>query len=54
VIRKASPEVKLLFASGYTTDIITSKELAESGSDFIQKPFTPKALLTKMREVLDG
>ncbi len=52
-IRKISPGVKLLFSSGYTMDIIKGKELADAGSDFIQKPFTPKDLLKKVREILD-
>ena len=52
-IRKVSPGVKILFASGYTMDIIKGKELVESGSDFIHKPFTPKDLLIKVREMLD-
>ena len=53
-IRKVSAGVKILFSSGYTMDIIKGKELAEAGSDFIHKPFTPKDLLIKVREVLDG
>ena len=53
VIRKVGTGVKILFASGYTMDIIKGKKLAESGSDFIHKPFTPKDLLIKVREMLD-
>ena len=52
-IRKMDPGVKILFASGYTMDIIKGKELAETGADFIHKPFTPKDLLTLVREILD-
>ncbi len=52
-IRKVSAGVKILFASGYTMDIIKGKELSESGSDFINKPFTPRDLLIKVREMLD-
>jgi PAS domain S-box-containing protein len=52
-IKKVNPRVKILFMSGYTMDIIKGKELAEAGSDFIHKPFTPKDLLIKVREVLD-
>ncbi len=52
-IRKVSPGVKILFASGYTMDMIKGKELMEADFDFIQKPFTPKALLIKVREVLE-
>ncbi|MCX5883675.1 MAG: hypothetical protein NTU74_18335 [Deltaproteobacteria bacterium] len=52
-IRKVSPRIKLLFASGYTKDIIKSKEWAEAGFDFIHKPFRSNDLLIKVREILD-
>ena len=52
-IKKVSPGVKILFMSGYTMDIIKGKELAEAGSDFIHKPFTPKDFLIKVKEILD-
>ncbi|MFI5295742.1 MAG: PAS domain S-box protein [Thermodesulfovibrionales bacterium] len=53
VLRKASPGIKILFLSGYTMDIIKSKELMESGVDLIHKPIRPQDLLRKVREVLD-
>ncbi len=53
VIRKMRPGIKILFASGYTMDIIQTRELAESGFDFIHKPIQPKDLLRKVREILD-
>jgi len=34
-------------------DIIKTKELTESGFDFINKPFLTKDLLIKVREMLD-
>ena len=52
-IWKENPLTKILLMSGYTMDIINNKELIESGSDFIQKPFLPKDLLIKVREILD-
>ncbi|MBI9077416.1 MAG: PAS domain S-box protein [Desulfatibacillum sp.] len=52
-IQKENAEIKILFASGYTMDIIKDKELAKTGSDFIHKPFRPKDLLIKVREILD-
>lgn len=52
-IRKVCPGMKIVFASGYTMEIITNKELTEAGFDFIQKPFQSKDLLAKVREVLD-
>jgi PAS domain S-box-containing protein len=52
-LRKVSPLVKILFASGYTMNIIKSEELTEGGFNFIQKPFQSKDLLAKVREILD-
>ena len=42
-IRKVKSQIKILFVSGYTLEIINSKELAEGGFDFIQKPYRQKA-----------
>jgi PAS domain S-box-containing protein len=52
-IRKVSPKIKILFASGYTMDIVGTKDLTYPGSDFIQKPVSPNVLLMKVREILD-
>lgn len=52
-IRKISPRTKILFLSGYTMDIIMTKELTEGGFNFIHKPMSPQNLLKKVREVLD-
>ena len=53
MIRKVCPNMKILFASGYTMEIVTNKELIEGGFDFIRKPFQSKDLLAKVREILD-
>ena len=53
MIRKVCPKMKILFGSGYATEIITNKELIEGGFDFIHKPFQSKDLLAKVREILD-
>lgn len=52
-IRKVCPGMKILYASGYTMEIITNKELLEEGFNFIPKPYQSKGLLLKVREVLD-
>ncbi len=52
-IRQVIPQMKILFASGYPVDIVTDKELQETGFDFVQKPYQSKSLLLKVREVLD-
>jgi two-component system cell cycle sensor histidine kinase/response regulator CckA len=47
------PEAKVLFMSGYTDDAIIHFGVLETGTAFLQKPFTLDALARKVREVLD-
>jgi two-component system cell cycle sensor histidine kinase/response regulator CckA len=46
------PQAKVLFMSGYTADVVGPQLNRESRVHFIQKPFTPGALLQKLQEVL--
>jgi CheY-like chemotaxis protein len=46
------PETKVLYLSGYTEDAIISNGSIESGTAFLQKPFTLQNLTRKVREVL--
>lgn len=48
------PELKRLFMSGYTADVIAHHGVLEDGVHFIQKPFTIKHLRAKVREALEG
>ena len=52
--RKINPDIKTIFMSGYTADIIHKKGILEQGLHFIQKPFSQGGLLRKVREVLDS
>jgi signal transduction histidine kinase len=52
-IRKVCPGVRVLFMSGYTSDIIRAKDL-EDGAEILTKPFSPTELGRKVRTVLDG
>jgi len=47
------PEIKVLFMSGYTDDVIAPHGISEERLAFIHKPFSPEALSQKVREVLD-
>jgi PAS domain S-box-containing protein len=47
------PEMKVLFASGYTDDAIVQHGVLNPGTEFLQKPFTPDALARRVRTLLD-
>ena len=47
------PGLRVLFASGYTAEAIARHGVLEPGTDLIHKPFTPDALLRRVRERLD-
>jgi two-component system cell cycle sensor histidine kinase/response regulator CckA len=47
------PELKLLFMTGYTSDIILHHGMLEKDLALLQKPFSPDALIDKVCEVLD-
>ena len=52
-ILKTRPDIKVLFMSGHTQDVIL-KEGVKAGAAFLQKPFRPTDLAHKVREVLDS
>jgi two-component system cell cycle sensor histidine kinase/response regulator CckA len=52
-IKKLSPRTPVVFMSGYPADIIQQKSLVDENVDMILKPFSPTALIKKVREVLD-
>ena len=47
-----SPDVKVLFTSGYSADTIIRPGISESRTAFLEKPFLPDDLARKIREVL--
>ena len=47
------PDLKRLFMSGYTANVIAHHGALDAGVSFIQKPFSVKELAAKVRETLD-
>ncbi len=52
-IIKTNPNIKTLFTSGHTDDIILEKGIEDGSFEFIAKPLLPDDLLFKVRQVLD-
>lgn len=46
------PDIKILFMSGYTADVIAHRGVLDQGVNFIQKPFSMKSLAIKVRQAL--
>ncbi len=53
-IAKVHPGARILFMSGYTEDALLRRQLGQSGSAFLQKPFTAATLASKVRQVLES
>jgi len=48
------PGVKVLYISGHTDSATVNEMALQRGANFLQKPFTPDRLTTKVRKVLDS
>ncbi|MCB9480679.1 MAG: cache domain-containing protein [Desulfobacteraceae bacterium] len=48
------PNIRLLFMSGYTANVIARQGVLYEGVEFIQKPFSMADMTAKVREVLDS
>jgi PAS domain S-box-containing protein len=48
------PGLRALFLSGYTPDEVLKQGVRTEEAHFLQKPFTPSALLAKVRDILAG
>jgi len=53
-ISSIKPETRVLYISGYTANAIAHRGILDPGINFLQKPFSPFELATKVREVLDS
>jgi two-component system cell cycle sensor histidine kinase/response regulator CckA len=53
-LKTSKPDLKIIFTSGYTNDEITQEGMLEEGVQFLSKPYTPRTLACKVREMLDA
>jgi two-component system cell cycle sensor histidine kinase/response regulator CckA len=53
-LRASHPRLKTLYCSGYAEDVISHHGILETGVEFLQKPFSRRALLDRVRQVLDA
>ena len=51
-LHASRPDLKTLFMSGFTADVIANNSLLKSGVNFLQKPFTIKSLSTAVYNIL--
>lgn len=52
-LQASAPHTPVLFTSGYPRSILSESGLDDRAMEFLQKPYTTKALLERIREVLD-
>lgn len=53
MIRLLKSNIKVLFISGYSEEVLNKKDILKEGLYFISKPVSPDELLRKVREILD-
>ena len=53
-LRLRDPQLKVVFVSGYADSVILRHGAPDAGVNFVQKPYRPAHLASKIREVLEG
>jgi two-component system NtrC family sensor kinase len=53
-VRRRRPELKVLYATGYTRNAIIHQGRLDAEVELLTKPFTAEALARKVRQILDG
>ncbi|MBU1109224.1 MAG: PAS domain-containing protein [Candidatus Riflebacteria bacterium] len=48
-----SPELKILFMSGYTANVVAQQNILDADTNFIQKPFSMRDIANKVHKVLN-
>ena len=53
-LQQKQPDLKVLYMSGYTENVVAHHGVLEEGVVFIQKPFNAVTLTQQIRAILDG
>ncbi len=53
-LHKDHPDLRFLFSSGYSVNAVHTNFVLHDGTQLIQKPYSPEALLRKIRELLES
>ncbi len=53
-LRARLPDLKVLFISGYTDDAVIHRLATGSSTGYLQKPFSPSTLISRIRALLDA
>jgi CheY-like chemotaxis protein len=48
------PQLRVLFMSGYTGDVLADQGVPKERHEVLSKPFSPKTLAKHLRQILDG
>lgn len=54
MIREATPEIRVLFTSGYTAEVLDRELIEAKDVRLLHKPIPPDTLLKAVREILDA
>jgi two-component system, cell cycle sensor histidine kinase and response regulator CckA len=52
-LRALLPEIKVLFVSGYTSNVVVQKGILYDGVAFLQKPYSRQGLIAKVKATLE-
>jgi two-component system cell cycle sensor histidine kinase/response regulator CckA len=53
-LQREHPDMKVLYTSGYTENVIAHHGILDSGLNFIGKPYKLQSLAEKLRDLLDS
>ena len=53
-LRQVRQDVRVLYMSGYTAEVIGAQGILDGDTEFIRKPFSAETLAAKVRQVLDA